>query len=83
MANASRFEGKTAIVTGAASGIGRAALVRLVSEGAIALAVDLNEAGLNETLAQAAAASVLSVSFLLALSIFSLKTMERGTHAAS
>ena len=57
MANASRFEGKTAIVTGAASGIGRAALVRLVSEGAIALAVDLNEAGLNETLAQAAAAA--------------------------
>jgi len=57
MATASRFEGKTVIVTGAASGIGRAALVRLVSEGAIALAVDLNEGGLKETLAEASAAA--------------------------
>jgi sn-glycerol 3-phosphate transport system permease protein len=37
----------------------------------------------NFAYGKAAAASVLSVSFLLALSIFSLKTMERGTHAAS
>jgi NAD(P)-dependent dehydrogenase (short-subunit alcohol dehydrogenase family) len=57
MATASRFEGKTVIVTGAASGIGRAALVRLVSEGAIALAVDVNEEGLKETLAEAGVAA--------------------------
>jgi sn-glycerol 3-phosphate transport system permease protein len=37
----------------------------------------------NFAYGKAAAASVLSVSFLLALSIFSLKTMERGAHAAS
>jgi NAD(P)-dependent dehydrogenase (short-subunit alcohol dehydrogenase family) len=55
MATASRFEGKVVIVTGAGSGIGRATLVRLVSEGAIALGVDLNQAGLDETLAEAAA----------------------------
>lgn len=53
MATASQFEGKTVIVTGAASGIGRAALIRLVSEGAIALGLDLNEAGLEETRAAA------------------------------
>ena len=37
----------------------------------------------NFAAGKAAAASLLSVSFLLALSVFSLKTMERGTHAAS
>ncbi|HTJ62249.1 MAG TPA: SDR family oxidoreductase [Alphaproteobacteria bacterium] len=57
MANASRFEGKRVIVTGAASGIGQAALVRLVSEGAIALGVDRNEEGLTATIAAATAAA--------------------------
>jgi len=37
----------------------------------------------NFAAGKAAAASLLSVSFLLALSVFSLKTMERGSHAAS
>jgi sn-glycerol 3-phosphate transport system permease protein len=37
----------------------------------------------NFAYGKAAAASLLSVSFLLALSVFSLKTMERGAHAAS
>jgi sn-glycerol 3-phosphate transport system permease protein len=37
----------------------------------------------NFAAGKAAAASLLSVSFLLALSVFSLKTMERGAHAAS
>jgi NAD(P)-dependent dehydrogenase (short-subunit alcohol dehydrogenase family) len=36
-----RFEGRTAIVTGAASGIGRATVVRLVEEGATVVAVDV------------------------------------------
>ncbi|QDX80311.1 hypothetical protein B9N43_02940 [Denitratisoma sp. DHT3] len=58
MTVASRFAQKNVIVTGAASGIGRATLIRLVSEGAVALAVDLNESGLQESvaLAQASAA---------------------------
>jgi len=50
---AGRFEGKAVIVTGAASGIGRAAFIRLVSEGATALGVDVNAAGLEETAAAA------------------------------
>jgi sn-glycerol 3-phosphate transport system permease protein len=37
----------------------------------------------NFAYGRAAAASVISVSFLLAVSLFSLKTMERGAHAAS
>ena len=45
----SRFEGKVAIVTGAASGVGRATTRRLTSEGATVFGIDLNEAGLVET----------------------------------
>lgn len=41
-----RFEGKTALVTGAASGIGRATVLRLVAEGAEVTAVDVDEDGL-------------------------------------
>lgn len=46
-----RFAGKSIIVTGAASGIGRATAIRLAVEGGRVLAVDLDEKGL-ETLRQ-------------------------------
>ena len=55
MTTLSRFSGKTAIITGAASGIGRATVVRLVSEGAHVLGIDLNVSGLSETQQQAQA----------------------------
>ncbi|CAF2169954.1 unnamed protein product [Rotaria magnacalcarata] len=45
-----RFHYKTAIVTGAGSGIGRAVLLRLVDEGACVFGIDLNETGLKETI---------------------------------
>ena len=48
-----RFEGRTALVTGAGSGIGRATVLRLVEEGASVLAVDLSEDGLRGTVADA------------------------------
>lgn len=44
-----RFKDKTAIVTGAGSGIGRAIVLRLTAEGASVLAIDVNETGLQET----------------------------------
>lgn len=46
-----RFENKVAIVTGAASGIGRALAQRLAGEGACVALIDRNEAGLAEVAA--------------------------------
>jgi NAD(P)-dependent dehydrogenase (short-subunit alcohol dehydrogenase family) len=42
-----RYEGKTAVVTGAASGIGRAITQRLLEEGAQVCATDINAEGLK------------------------------------
>lgn len=50
--DATRHEGKTAIVTGAASGIGRATVLRLVAEGARVVALDVNQDGLDATRAE-------------------------------
>lgn len=51
-----RLQGKTAIVTGAAHGIGRAIALRYAREGARVVAADINEEGARETAAAIAAA---------------------------
>jgi NAD(P)-dependent dehydrogenase (short-subunit alcohol dehydrogenase family) len=49
MSNTRRFEGKTAFITGAASGIGRATAVAFAAEGARVVVTDRVEAALQET----------------------------------
>lgn len=44
-----RFEGKTVLVTGATSGMGRAAARRFAEEGANVVALDLDQGGMDET----------------------------------
>jgi NAD(P)-dependent dehydrogenase (short-subunit alcohol dehydrogenase family) len=44
-----RFDGKAALLTGVASGIGRATALRLASEGASIFGIDINEEGLEDT----------------------------------
>ncbi|NIR41828.1 MAG: SDR family NAD(P)-dependent oxidoreductase, partial [Actinobacteria bacterium] len=46
-----RFEGRVAVLTGAASGLGRATAIRLGAEGASVLGLDVNGDGLAETAA--------------------------------
>ncbi len=51
----SKFAGKVAIVTGGASGMGRATVMRFLAEGAKVMVADLNDANGAETLAVAKA----------------------------
>jgi len=49
MLGSKRFEGKTAFITGAASGIGRATAIAFAAEGARVVVTDRGEAALLET----------------------------------
>jgi pyridoxal 4-dehydrogenase len=55
-----RFEGRVAVVTGAAQGLGKAVATRLGAEGALVVAVDINAAGAEAT-AKAVGGSSFSV----------------------
>ncbi|MFI0446510.1 SDR family NAD(P)-dependent oxidoreductase [Actinomadura sp. 6N118] len=59
-----RLQGKRALVSGAASGIARAIVLRLLEEGAQVVAVDVAEAGLKETAELAGEGDRLSVKLL-------------------
>ena len=54
-----RFDGRVAALTGAASGIGRATAIRLAAEGATVVGLDIADAGLAGTPAAAGGAAAL------------------------
>lgn len=56
-----RFKGRTAIVTGAASGLGKAAAARIVAEGGQVVLWDLNAAALETARADTGAAGVVAL----------------------
>lgn len=56
-----RLPGKTAIITGAARGVGRVMVHRFLTAGARVIAADRDAEGLAETMAQAASADVTSI----------------------
>ena len=51
-----RFEGKVAVVTGAATGIGKATALAFASDGASVVLADVNVEAMNETMRELAAA---------------------------
>ena len=69
MPTASNMKGKAALVTGAASGLGRATALAVGRAGADVCVVDLNAAGLEETVSQ--------------LRKFGVRTLVRATDLAS
>lgn len=60
-----RVEGKVALVTGAASGIGRASAILLAREGARVAVADINEAGARDASEEITAMGCPSISYLL------------------
>lgn len=56
-----RLAGKTALITGAGSGMGRVATALFVREGANVIATDLSQAGLDQTVAETDGAKVLAL----------------------
>jgi NAD(P)-dependent dehydrogenase (short-subunit alcohol dehydrogenase family) len=76
-----RLEGKVAIITGAASGFGRATAVRFAREGARVVVVDLDEPGGAETVDQIRAVG--SDGRLVVGDVSTLEAAERALDAAT
>ena len=69
--NLERFKDKTAVITGAGSGIGRSIALRFAEEGADVGVIDINEKNLKETAEMAQTMNVRAVSCLCDMSVIS------------
>ena len=65
-----RYEGKSVVVTGAASGIGRATAERLASEGGLVACLDVSEPALKEAVSDIQAAGGSAAAFVCDVSNF-------------
>ncbi|SFR96879.1 SDR family NAD(P)-dependent oxidoreductase [Sphingomonas jatrophae] len=77
-----RFAGRRIIVTGGGSGIGQATVARLLAEGGIVVAADVNEAGLAATREQAEAAGTSERLSLVAVDIASEASVQEAIGGA-
>jgi meso-butanediol dehydrogenase/(S,S)-butanediol dehydrogenase/diacetyl reductase len=71
-----RFDNKVALVTGAASGIGKSTAIRLAQEGASVMLADINEEGLEET--RQAINDIEGESAIVMLDVSSLKACQNA-----
>jgi len=74
-----RFDGKVAIITGAASGIGKEIAIRLAAEGGIPVIADLNLAAAEATAAEIKAAG--GDAFAVAMNVTDEDAVDQGVAA--
>ena len=60
-----RLEGKVSLITGAAQGIGEATALKFAREGAIVVVCDVQQAGIDQVVAQCAAAGAQAVGYVM------------------
>jgi NAD(P)-dependent dehydrogenase (short-subunit alcohol dehydrogenase family) len=81
MSSAMKLKNRTAVITGAASGIGRAIAISLARRGCNLALADLNDAGISETARLAQAAEAASAG-AVRITQHHLDVMDRGAVAA-
>ncbi|MEU6661434.1 SDR family NAD(P)-dependent oxidoreductase [Streptomyces sp. NPDC046821] len=80
--NLNRYEGRRVLVTGGGSGIGQATVLRVLAEGARAVAADVSEAGLKDTLDKATAAGTADRLTTLVVNIADEASVREGVASA-
>ncbi|WP_329435532.1 SDR family oxidoreductase [Streptomyces sp. NBC_01280] len=81
--NLNRYEGRRVLVTGGGSGIGQATVLRVLAEGARAVAADVSEAGLKDTVEKATAAGTVDRLTTVVVNVADEASVRAGVAAAA